>query len=191
MNTYFLSLLQPEKERKKNVTNKHYVSIDDDFAFYSQHQWNNYLKTKFPFLQPGDLINFKSEDRNWHKYSETWDGNQVKESHSFLQGQNFHPYFFDYDKGNNYAVNLLSPQIRDRILGSHFKSKRDRLIVNHFKLGKVKYQLVFQIPLSFRIDPLSYLKIIKQELEDYFEFQTPNVDQPFDYLTKYKKRLFF
>jgi hypothetical protein len=67
MNLYFLSLLQPDRERRKNIACVYVINEQDNVALWKyfwkldnqgkhQEEASLYLISRFPFLQKGDLI---------------------------------------------------------------------------------------------------------------------------------------
>jgi hypothetical protein len=80
MNLYFQSFLEKDKERKKNVVNV-YPFTENNLILSEK-----YLKTRFPFLSVGDIVN---HDRTIGRY---WDGHKLV--HRMDVFGDLHPYFY-------------------------------------------------------------------------------------------------
>jgi hypothetical protein len=185
MNTFFLSLLQVDLERRKNVTC--YYQLQENESMESE-----YLKSRFPFLKKGDLIEVD-------KYISTWNGNFVSENEPFKE-MKAHPFFLCYEDPDC-QLEHLSLEIVDRISSS--KTQRGKklcdliiahLLIRNFKIGKTRYDLICtldggELDLSNK-QFHSLEKSIRNDSSFVFKVTWDYRKQIDDYKSRYKKRLF-
>jgi hypothetical protein len=118
MNTFFLSLLKEDMERRKNVTCTYHIETNTS-------RQNKYLKSRFPFLEVGDIIVICGNDSLLF-----WDGKIVVNRNPIVN----HPFFFFYYEYFGWEMDQLSSDIVDRIPRS--KS------IRNFKIGKTRYEVI-------------------------------------------------
>src|ERR1700733_14790519 len=150
MNTFFLSLIQPDIEkRKKNLACCYKITLKDNkcltnyFIKFGNQKENlkkgsKYVKTRFPFLKENDFV-YDDEDGNLG----FWNGNELTR----FDPVNGHPFLFCYEDSHwarepsNVFLDLLSKSKFER--GTFiFNQTIVHLQVKNFKIGKVRYELI-------------------------------------------------
>jgi hypothetical protein len=193
MNTYFLSLLQPIKDRKKNLCCR-YIVDGDKFPTMmrpkskdGQQRKMEYIKSRFPFIQIGDEIITDGGTSYWGEKT-----SMFKWIPSSFSGYNFHPYFFFEEDENleqkdcthfsQETINRISKSIYSKL-----KLTEDEfcIVIHRLKIGKTKYEITF----FDNNDSSINLEKKMKKLED-FVFQCEDVKMKDDYFgTRYKKGL--
>ena len=185
MNIFFLSLLEPNLNRRKNVANVYWVENYDDFD----------LKTRFPFLEVGDLIRKKNHPIFM------WNGNRICGCHILFIFQ-FHPFFLGYevDQDNNWEV-ILPFKVKNVIKFSLLErrnelgtQKYNHIFIPKIKIRKVKYDLIITLGCIGRMNKglFDTLDELIRETDQFSCFtkwdQEENLVE--DYMARTKKRLF-
>jgi hypothetical protein len=150
MNLYFVSLLEPDVERKKNIACVYDVS---EFDLDSKNQNFKYelyliLRKKFPFLSKGDIILTSS---SW-VISEGGNGN-------------LSPFFYSHVP--KFEVNWLTNFNKEKI-----RSSIDKAIMGNdlfplqlpFKVGKKKFIFSFSYSFTFCLSLKQKFRYIKKKM---------------------------
>jgi hypothetical protein len=190
MNLYFLSLLQPDRERRKNIACVYIINVALWKYFWKlgnqgkhQEEASLYLITRFPFLQKGDLI---SGDVCSMAF---WSLDQLTD----FEPEMIHPFFyFYYDSDweqqvfSKDIINFIStnkPQKRKKLQGQRI----DHILMRGFKMGKTKYELII-VSEEDATTSLEEKIVVDHDFVIRTNWDLGNEIN--DYMSRYKKRLF-
>jgi hypothetical protein len=207
MNLYFLSLLEVDIKRRKNLACVYYIKQRDKCLegytpklYYDLTQYYDddlgrrlgfRLKERFPFLEVGDLI---WKDGNLLR---KWNGSQVVLPDFPLPF--LHPFFFSQVDEGDWEHNDLPPSAIDQLSKSRLERRMNfmgenmgHFLVRSLKVGKMRYECIL---VTFRLNQVQvecdfhYLES-KIKSKSFVMHRTCFEMKIDDYKDRYKKRLF-
>jgi hypothetical protein len=175
MNTYFLSLIQPDREaRKKNLACVYdlgechpligcFSLINNKLGTIGEYhkQITKYIIGRFPLIKEGDYV--KSPTSLW-----IWEGNCIEyiNNCSFDTDQ-FHPSFFGLTKKPKM---MLSSKERMKLASCHFLFRFESkgcYFVRSFRVRKVMYRLKIFLDNEVRIDDQRKWEILLERIKNW------------------------
>jgi hypothetical protein len=195
MNTYFLSLLQSDRKREKNLATYYKINHDDVVEWTKRdirrnHRFDDYLRYRFPRVERGDVVQFLNRNPDSYRI---WTG--TKTEHCLNEGGKGE--FFQINHPFSYLREIvcLNTHVTDKLRKSkpqrlNDKNNRGYLLIPKFKIGKVKYDIVLCSKMNLTGEQL-YREMEKlfTDRKTYCILSEPNKNIG-DYLETYKKRLF-